>query len=137
MRYKSQYTKRKKINGLFLEAVIEPNWADDYGKIVPIENIEYKIVCHSGQYGKAKIGLNVYDTDNFDFWISSKGCRFYRRSRYEFGEGIYSENIREFWRYLRNFEYDLQQRLNDAYIQYKDEMSEECKGIIKEVLDKL
>ncbi len=141
MRYKSEYIKRKKINGLFLEMRVEPDWGSDYGQIVPLESIHYKVVYYSNQYGKIKIELDFYNTDNFDFWVTSKGtskgCRFYRISNYEGGEGIYSENLREFWRYLRNFEYDLQARLNDTYTYYRDEMSQECKGIIKEVLDKL
>jgi hypothetical protein len=137
MRYKSEYIKRKKINGLFLEMRVEPNWADDYGQIVPFEFIGYKIVYKNEKNERIRIEIGLYDTLNYYLKISSPTCRRYIENEDEGAEGIYSENIREFWRYLRNFEEDLKMRIMDILSDHGSEINQECRNIIDEVLDKL
>ncbi len=137
MLYKSEYTRRKKMDSIFLEITVRPDWANDFGKIIPIEYIRYKIIAKTEKYGKIKVVLYIYDTDNYQMWIISKYCRKYIENTWEHGEGIYSPSLREFFRFLRNFENDLQMRLNDIYISYKDEMDQNCRKLVEEILEKL
>jgi hypothetical protein len=137
MEYKSLYVKRKKLNNVFLEAQIEPDFADDLGKIVPIQHVNYKIVYRNNEYGKVIVKMDIYNTDNYSLSIKSMYCRGYVKNDSEFGEGIYSESLREFWRYLKNFEYDLKERLEDMLLVHSDEINERCRKLLQEILNEL
>ncbi len=137
MRYQNVYIRQKKWGNLFLYVEVEPNWNIDLGKEIPIGNIYYKVTYKVNNKRVAKIELSVADTESHIFYIKAHRCKFYRRDISDMGEGITVENMREFWRYLRNFQYDLAMRLHDMYVIYRDEMKEECRKAFEQVLEEL
>jgi hypothetical protein len=132
---KETYRKRKTINGIFLEMELELNLGILLGRELAVERIGYKFVLHDNNKIKARVYLEVYNVDSYILYISSKGCRFYRRNIVEYTEGITVPNTRELWRFLRGFEGDARLRLYDVYAIHRDEMNTICRSIIEEILN--
>jgi hypothetical protein len=130
---KSFYRKRKIINGLFLEMELELDLGIDLGQSIAIENITYKVVTQN----KEKILLEVHDTETYRIWIRGKSCRFFDENISDMGEGLYVENTRELYRFLRKFEYDLSYRLSETVGAIIKPMSTECKEIVQRVLENI
>jgi hypothetical protein len=136
--YKNEYHKKRwfKTNdySVFLEARIKPNWADDIGKEVYLDEVHYKVVYKSREKGKATISLDIYGVDYYEFSVKMRGCYFNGSIEDEESEHIYSKNVREFFKYVREFYVDLRARLEYAYEDFSDKMPKECKEIVEEVL---
>jgi hypothetical protein len=139
--YKSEYRKIKKISNklgnIFLETVVHPDFGDDVGSIIPLDDMYYKIIYKAGKRGKIHIELYVYRLYDFILIIRGKGCRFYDEIEDEESDIIYAQDLREFWASLRNFEDDLRMRLEIAYNLFQNDMNNGCKKIVEEVLHNL
>jgi len=133
--YKSSYLKRKKYGRLFLEAYVEPDWYDDVGEIVPLLQIVYRVYYKDESKNKGKIEMEIYRADYYNIYIKgkieNKRCSFYDGIEDEESEYVYADNTREFFRYLRHFEYDLRKRFEDIYSLFKDDMSESCRKLFE------
>ncbi len=130
---KPYYRKRKILNGLFLELELELDLGVDLGENIAIAVLRYKIVTQN----KDRVLLEIYDTESYDLTIKSKLCRFHDGYMSNIGEGIYVENRRELYRFLRQFENDLEYRLNETIRAINKPMDMECKGIVERVLENI
>jgi hypothetical protein len=141
MRYKDEYRKMKEDCHddycLMMEMKVLPIWHLYAGEQVIVDRIFYNVTYVSPGRGKTRVKLVVHGTEFYYFLVSSTRCHFRGSVKHVESKLLFTSDVKEFFKYLHRFEDDLRFRLETAYYHLSDNMTEECREIVREVLNRV